>query len=283
MAPRKKRKRTRTRAANPVEAVSRPRRRTSAARLVALATGLALVAVLMLGSGAGRVLFAEEVELTSAAATREVVPGGTASLTLHLHAKHALQGDEWFFVHVESEGGGPGAFHTGHDGPPEVPASQWWDRDIDHVVSIPFASSAAIGRYPVFVGLYDREKGTRLPLLEPRAADRRVLAAWIDVVAHDADGSTRTFTEGQIHRQTAIGPFRGMMAWLVAMMVAAAAAGWIAVRRYAVDDPPGPGSDPSLADDRATRWLRRIVYLSPAVPFVLGILVVLEFVKDDAY
>ena len=261
--------------------MSAPRRRTSAARLVALATGLALVAVFVLWSGAGRVLFAEEVELTSAAATREVVPGGTASLTLHLHAKHALQGDEWFFVHVESEGGGPGAFHTGHDGPPEVPASQWGDRDIDHVVSIPFDRSAAIGSYPVFVGLYDRDKGTRLPLVEPRAPDRRVLAAWIDVVAHDADASTRTFTEGQIHRQTAIRPLRGMMAWLVAMMVAAAAAGWIAVRRYAADDPPGP--DPSLADDRGARWLRRIVYLSPAVPFVMGILVVLEFVKDDAY
>jgi hypothetical protein len=211
-----------------------------------------------------------------------VARGASATLTLHLHAKHALTSDYRFFVHVESEGGSLDDFRTGRDGPPEVPTTHWGDQDIVHTVSIPIAASAAVGRYPIFVGLYDHDG--RLSVLDPHPPDDRVLAAWLDVVARGADGETRTFTEGQIHQQTALGPFRPLRPWLVAIAVAAAMAMWLAMRRRDTDDEtPAARDDEAAANDRWSRWLRRLTYLSPALPFVAGILVVLEFIKDDAY
>jgi arabinofuranosyltransferase len=114
--------------------------------------------------------------------------------------------------------------------------------------------------------------------------DQRVLAAWIDVVARNADGSTRTFDEGQIHQQTALGAFRPLMRWLVVIVGVAALATWLAMRRRKADDDTETATDDEpQPDDRVARWLRRLTYLSPALPFVMGILVVLEFIKDDAY
>jgi arabinofuranosyltransferase len=251
--------------------------------LLALALGLACIAVLVSVSGGGRVLFAQDVELTRATVTREVVPGATAMLTLHFHARHPLDADDWVFVHVESQGGALDDFRVVRDAAPDVAPTRWGDQDIVHTVSLPIAGSAAAGRYAVFVGLYDRDKGTRLAVLEPRQPDDRVLAAWIDVVAADADASTRDFSEAEIHAQTARGPLRPLMPWLAGIGVAAALASWLAWRRRGMADEPAPATDEPAADDRLARWLRRVVYLSPGVPFVLGILVVLEFVKDDAY
>jgi hypothetical protein len=121
-------------------------------------------------------------------------------------------------------------------------------------------------------------------VVEPHAPEDRVLAAWVDVVARHPDGSTRTFTGGQIHQQTAMGPFRALIPWLVAIAGAAALAAWLAMRRRTSDDEAAsPVDEAELETDRLSRWLRRLTYLSPALPFVMGILVVLEFIKDDAY
>jgi hypothetical protein len=250
--------------------------------LLALGLALACVAAAVATSGTGRVLFAQDVELTGATVTREVVPGATASLTLRWHARHALLADDWVFVHMESEGGGLDDFRLVRDGAPDVPPTRWGDQEIVHAVNLPVATSASPGRYPIFVGLYDRDKGTRLQVLEPREPDDRVLAAWVDVVQGDADGSLRTFTEAEMYAHTARGPWRPLIPWLVAVGAAAALAAWLAWRARAVDDGPGPTDEPALESRRA-RWLRRLVYLTPGVPFVVSILVVLEFVKDDAY
>jgi arabinofuranosyltransferase len=258
--------------------------------LLALALALACIAVAVAAAGAGRVLFAQDLELTGATVTREVLPGGTATLTLHLHARHALLADDWIFVHLESEGGALDDFRAVRDAPPDVAPTRWGDEDIVHTVSVPIGASAALGRYPVFVGLYDRAKGSRLEVLEPREPDDRVLAGWVDVVAEDADGSPRTFTEPEIHAQTARGAWRPLTPWLVGAALAAALAAWLAWHPRPVDQPAAAaptvtttGAAEPATDERAARWLRRLVYLIPAIPFVLSILVVLEFVKDDAY
>jgi arabinofuranosyltransferase len=259
------------------------RRRRVPWPLLALALALACVAVGVAVTGNGRVLLAQDVEMTGATVTREVVPGGTASLTLRLHARHALLADDWVFVHVESEGGSLDDFRLVRDSAPDVPPTRWGDQDIVHVVTLPMATSAAPGRYPVFVGLYDRDKSTRLRVLEPREPDDRVLAAWVDVVQGDADGSPRTFTEAEIHAQTARGPWRPLTPWFVAVGAAAALAAWLAWRPGPVDDAPVAADQAPTAETPRARWLRRLVYLTPGVPFVVSILAVLEFVKDDAY
>jgi hypothetical protein len=251
--------------------------------LLVLALGLACVAVLVAVTGSGRVLLAQDVELTGAEVTREVTPGGTGSLTLHLHAKHPLQADDWVFVHVESEGGGVDDFRLVRDGAPEVPPTKWGDQDIVHKVTLPIATSAAPGRYPIYVGLYDRSANTRLAVLEPRVPDDRVLAAWIDIVSSDADDSVAQFTEGDVHAQTARGPARPLFPWIVAIALVALLSAWLVGRPPAVEEPSEQAPEEPATDDRVSRWLRRLVYVSPGLPFVMGVLVVLEFVKDDAY
>src|ERR1700689_4450882 len=116
--------------------VPAPRRRRMPRLLLLLALALACgAAAFVLGRG-GRVLFAQDVELLGASITREVVPGETATLTLHLHVKHPLPTAHWFFIHVESEGGALDDFRSVRDGAPEVPSTLWGDQDIVHTVSI---------------------------------------------------------------------------------------------------------------------------------------------------
>jgi hypothetical protein len=249
--------------------------------------------MVVFGTSRGRVLFAEDVELTSAEITREVVPGGSATLTLHLHVHHAIQADEWVFVHVNADPdtGGGNPVEGSLDRRPDVLASQWHDQDLVHTVPIPIARSAAPGRYAVRVGLYDHDKSARVRVLEPLELDDRVLVAPLEVVAEDADGSTRTFTGAEIHALARRAPFRPVFPWMAAVAVAAALAGAIAffvARRTERDEAePDAGADADDAPEEAAapsdRWRARMIYLPVIVPFVLGILVVLEFVKDDAY
>ncbi|HEY8038484.1 MAG TPA: hypothetical protein VIF15_01770, partial [Polyangiaceae bacterium] len=226
-------------------------------------------------------VFAQDLELTSSTVTREVVPGDTATLTLRFHARHPLPADDWVFVHVESDSGGLDSYRKVSDAAPDLPATRWADQEIVHTVKIPIDGSAKRGRYEIYVGLYDRDTNERLAVLEPRSADNRVLAGWLDFVADDADSSARTFTPDEIHRATTWGVVRPWTPWLGGIAVAAAVAAWIVRRRRAED---GGGADGDEAPpDWLTVWERRAVFVAPGLPFFVGILVVLEFVKDDAY
>jgi hypothetical protein len=83
-----------------------------------------------------------------------------------------------------------------------------------------------------------------------------------------------TFTPAEIHAHAAMRVVRPWIPWMLAVAAAASAAAWILLRRRAED------ADPDAADDDP---MRRVVFLAPAIPFVAGILAVLEFIKDDAY
>ena len=258
------------------------RRRVPRALILA---ALACVAVLffILRAGHGRVTFAQGVELTGAEATREVEPGGNVALTLHFHVSHPLPGNEWIFVHLETEAGALDDFRAVQDQPPTVAPSQWRDQDLVHTVTIPIAKSAAAGRYVVYVGLYDRDGGERLQLLDPRDPEDRVVAALVDVVRSGADGSTQTLTASDVHGLTVRGPFRPLMPWLAAIALAAGVAGGIALWRRRPEAHDEEATGDAAPEGRAERWQRLGIELLPLIPFVTGILVVLEFVKDDAY
>jgi arabinofuranosyltransferase len=254
-----------------------PRRRPWALLGLALAS-VAVLLVVLLGAG-GRVLFDQDVELTSVDVPREALPGDKATVTVHLHARHALGTSDQIFVHVESEPGDD--FRTSVDQTPTPPSTRWAEQDIVVPVIVPIASSARPGRHRVFVGLYDPLTGDRLHLLEPREPDNRVLGASIDLVAEDADGSTRTFGEPEIHAQTARAPFAPLLPWLAAVLVAAGVAAWLRMRQRPSATQVVEADEAPV--DASERWLRRAWLLLPVTPFFLGILVVLEFVKDDAY
>jgi hypothetical protein len=250
-----------------------------------LIVGLVCVAVVaaLLTSRSGRVLFAEDVELVEATMPRELALGGKAPLTLRFHAKHALKVDDWVFVHVEGQpgsGGGSDAPRLVFDTAPPVPATRWSDQDVVIVPQLSVGSNGKAARYDVYVGFWDRKGGERLPVVEPPSPDNRLLVGWLDIVDGNADDSTRTFTAADVHAHAAMRVVSPWVPWLIAIAAASSLGAWIFARRRAEDDPAATGEAQDAADDDP---MRRVVFLAPAIPFVAGILAVLEFIKDDAY
>src|SRR5579863_134797 len=107
-------------------------------RLLAVALALACIAVAFVACSGNRILFAHDVELTGAEITREVAPGGSATLKLHFQVQHPLDADDRIFVHCESISGGVDAVHVNRDADPSVPSTKWGAQEIVHIVQLPF-------------------------------------------------------------------------------------------------------------------------------------------------
>lgn len=94
-----------------------------------------------------------------------LLPGEDLHLTLFWHAQGNSATDYSVFVHVLDSNG---AMLTQQDGQPVqgfLPTSLWHKRQIiadTHTLTIP--AGAALGEYPIQVGLYDLNTGTRLPI-----------------------------------------------------------------------------------------------------------------------
>ncbi len=247
---------------------------------------LGMAGVLFMPGASRRLLFAQDVELLSASMSREVVPGGTLAFKLRFKPKHPLDADDWVFVHVESMSGAANPCRMVQDVMPALPPTRWGDAEVEHSVTIPVAGNCEPGRFEIFAGLYNRQTSARLKVVEPPIPDNRVHAGWVDVVAEDADGSLRTLTPKDMHAQEDWALLRPWTPWLLAISVAAALAAWFSARRSApvaagegsADDEDEVSSRRPLSSD-----MRLFGYALPALVFFLGILVVLEFVKDDAY
>jgi hypothetical protein len=227
------------------------------------------------------VRFAQGLVLESATMAREVTAGGTLTLTLRYRAERALDADYWIFVHVEAEAGGVDAARHSGDAAPPTPATGWGAQEVVHTVRIPVDGKDKPGRYAVYTGLYDRTSGHRLRVLDPPSPDDRVLLGTVDVVTEDADGSDRTVTGADIHMRTRLELWRLWAPWLLPIGIASGVAALLLRRRRA--ETSTDVDDETEADDRLSRAVRFLVLAVPAVLFFLGILVVLEFVKDDAY
>ena len=242
---------------------------------------VALVALVLLfvARTGSRILFEQDLELTSVSVAREVVPGGQLPLTFHFHAKHALDADDWIFVHIESESGGPNQCRLVHDLVPTPRPTQWGDQDVVHTIQIPVAANCKPGRLEIYAGLYNRQTWARLKPLDPRTPDNRVHAGWISIVSDDPDNSQRTITPREMRMQEYWALLRPWVPWGLGVAAAGFAAAWIHARRRDEDDEEDETSRRAVLSTRT----RRIALAALAVPFFLGILVVLEFVKDDAY
>ena len=243
----------------------------------------ACLAALWLASAGSQIRFAHDVALTGSEITREVAPGQSASLTLHFAVAHALDTDEKIFVHCESIAGGVDAVHINRDADPGVPSTKWGAQTLDHEVQIPFDKNVRAGRYDVYAGLYDPKTGERLELIDPPTPDSRALVGWIDVVAGGGGGdSTRTLSPREMRFEATRAPWLG---WLGGVALASLLASWALARGRAE---AGPGEATAVgADTRgqggSAAASQVAPYLIPVAPFVAGVLVVLEFIKDDAY
>ena len=95
---------------------------------------------------------------------------------------------------------------------PRCRPTKWGDQDIVHTVTIPVTGSPALGRYPIFVGLYDPPTGARLQIVDPHtratASWRRGSTSWRTTPT----GRPAPSAAGRIRQQTALGPFRPLPA-----------------------------------------------------------------------
>ncbi|MGO9714039.1 MAG: hypothetical protein ACLQBL_34610 [Polyangiaceae bacterium] len=244
--------------------------------VLAFSVGALVLATLLVGD---HVRLAQDVEVAGATVSREVTPGGKIALTLRLKAAHPLDADDWVFVHVESESGDSHACRFTSDRLPSPPPTQWHDQTIEHTVDLPVDSSCQPGSFVVYAGLYNRVTGARLPAVDPAIADNRVPVGTTAIVAQDADDRTADFTPRAIRRAVAWVVFLPIVPWVVAVLIASVLAWWAYARRTPEDDEE-ENTSKARPHDPETRW---VTYLAPAFPFLLGILVVLEFIKDDAY
>ncbi len=247
--------------------------------------GLLCLGGLVLGSTGSHVRFAQDVELLGSEVSREVKAGQSASLTLHFSVAHALDANDKIFVHCESISGGVDAVRINRDADPPTPSTKWTAQTFDHKVEIPFDKNVRTGRYDIYAGLFNPQTGDRLPLVDPPTADSRALVGWLDVVRGDADDSVRAITPRAMRFQGTWAPWSG---WLAGALLAAALAVFALVRRTSDaaktgDDDEDEDGEEETEDADQPRWVRLSPYLLPAIPFVASILVVLEFIKDDAY
>ncbi len=226
-----------------------------------------------------KILFEQDVSLTSVTTPNEASPGGTIPLTFKLRSKHALDADLWFFIHVESVSNATTQCRLVQDQPPTPSTLKWADGEITHAVTLQVPASCKPGRFEIFAGLYDRTTWARLKVLTPKTPDNRVHAGFVELVPANPDATLRTITPRQMALLEYWGLVRPWRAWLGAIFGGIVVAAFFFLRRSDSDDDESAASAARPLPD----WLRRVAPFAPAVPFFLGILVVLEFVKDDAY
>ena len=242
--------------------------------------GLVCLAGLVLATTGSHVRFAQGVELTGSEVSREVKPGQSASLALHFAVSQPLDANYKIFVHCESIYGGVDAVRINRDADPAVPSTKWTAQELEHHVEIPFDKNVRTGRYEIYAGLFNPQTGDRLQLVDPPTPDSRALVGWVDVVRDNAHDDTREISPREMRFRGTWGPWAG---WFAGATLAAALAVFALVRRKPdADATKGEGKEDD-EDAGQPRWVRLAPYLLPAIPFVAGILVVLEFIKDDAY
>jgi len=224
-----------------------------------------------------RILFAQDVQVVSVTLPHEVVPGGSLPLTFRFKPEHPLDADDWVFVHVENDSGQTNPCRMVQDLLPSTPPTKWGTDEVEHSVTIPVASSCVPGRFEIYAGLYNRQTQARLKLVDPKVPDNRLHVGSIDIVAEDADGSLRTLKPKDMRAEDDWVLIRPWAPWLLAIGVTGALAAVLFIRRR------GKAEDDESEDHTLSREVRLLSYLVVAVPFFLGVLVVLEFIKDDAY
>jgi hypothetical protein len=262
------------------------KRRRAPWALVAVVAVAVLFALLLGTPGVfgSRVLLDQDVDIESATITREAVPGGKISFALKFAVKHPLATPDLVFVHVESESADSKACRLNTEGAPSPQATSWQDQEAQFTEDIPVSSDCTAGTYVVFAGFYDRASGARLPVIEPPIADSRIPVGTVTIVSGSADADSIdsqavTFTAATMRRAAALTTFAPLFPWAGAVLVASLVAIWAYSRRRPEDDEEDETSKREAFDPD----LRGAFLVLPAIPFMLGILAVLEFIKDDAY
>jgi arabinofuranosyltransferase len=242
----------------------RRRLRIAAAALTLLALALGASA-LQTGE---RIMFEGGVELLSASVGAQTYRGGLLPVTLRFRAAGPLPAAYAVFLHGES----PSAreCRVAVDVRPVVPSTRWQrGQRIDHLMHVVFPAHCPLGDVVIRGGLYDPRRGDRLHVIAPRTAEDSVFVGTSELASMASERST-TRSAAALLRAERLTRLTPWLPWLAAFALAATVTG---VWRLAAGDAHAPDK---------SRWLGPGLLL-PALVFVLGVLMVLEFVKDDAY
>lgn len=258
-----------------------PSAATRRRRLLSLGFLLGLVSLVCYAAVTGvgeRISFEQGVELRSAGVGRQTYHGGLLPVTLRFSARGPLDANYAVFVHLASAAGGLNDCATSIDFIPRTPSTLWTKGlVIEETVHVPVPAQCKPGRLELRAGWYDPRRGTRLATLEPKVDDNRIYIGSTDLRKLAEDDSVHTNSAADLVRAERLAVVLPWLPWLLGVVLAIALAVAFEVGARA----PGLGtSDSSLA--RVARWGWLGLSL-PVVAFVLGILMVLEFVKDDAY
>lgn len=202
---------------------------------------------------------------------REVALDGTLPVDLYF-AGGELEEDEWIFVHVQAEEGAENCRLVA-DRKPEQPG----DGAIHHRVELKPTPACRPGRFEVYTGIYSRDGGERLKVVEPPSGDDRIHAAYVRFVEGAPAGGTRVLAPSDMRWQSRLRLFRPWRYWTLGVLLAALLTAVLAIlrRRARASLPPRlvTTNRPRLAAANALLF----------VPLILSVLAALDFVKDDAY
>ncbi len=249
-----------------------------AKKLALLLVPIVLVYAFLLARSRGPVRFDRGVELVSATLPESAPIGATIPLDLQLRSPAALSPDSWIFLHIETTSASLGtACRIVHDRPaPEGLTTAWKGAEpVTHHLEIQIPSHCRPGTFRVYTGLWNFKEGDRLKVLDPVSPDERLQ---ITELALQPAGSERveprTLSGSDVKLRARLALFKPWLGWVFGVIVSAALA-IVLARRIEEKPDAEPSAIPKV--------LRAIAFAVPAVALVLGILVVLEFVKDDAY
>ncbi|HEY6879403.1 MAG TPA: hypothetical protein VI299_15355, partial [Polyangiales bacterium] len=220
--------------------------------------------------GGRTIVFEHGLVLESVSVGEQTYVGGLLPVTLRFVAKGPLPADYAVFVHAESAPGTERGCSLSVDHAPRIPSTRWADgQQIEHLVHLQIPPRCPLGSLHVRAGLYEPRRGARLAVVAPLVDDDRVFIGAPELVAQASD-AVRTDSAASLIRAERLLRLNPWLPWLPVALFAIA---WTALFSW---------SDPRDGARAMPGW-QRVGYAIPAAVFVLGVLMVLEFVKDDAY
>jgi len=237
---------------------------------------LVLAYLFVLVRSQGPVQFQGGVELVEAVIPGGAAMGGTLPIDLRYRATAALPADEWVFLHIEAQGEHADRncrMVADRPAPAGLTTQVQAGAVVTHHLDVPVPASCRDSEFRVLTGFWNAKEGDRLKIVDPPSLDERLHLADIDI-GSDADPDKHTLSGSAIKRGARLSLVKPFGKWLAGVLVAAFLA-VVFARRIEEKEDVDPKTLP--------RILQIVALVLPVTLLVLGILVVLEFIKDDAY
>ncbi len=251
---------------------------TTRGRLALVLLPVVLIYGALLVKSRGGVRLEKGIQLDALRMPDSAPVGGTLPVELTFSTPQGLDPETWVFLHIEATGEGAERncrMIYDRPAPAGLLAGTWTAGPVVHKVEVPVPTSCRPTKFRVFSGLWNRGTGARYEVVDPKSVDNRLQIA---TVAIEPTGTAMpepvTTSSSGLKRRILSQILEPWYGWAAGLLAAAIAAVFLSRR---VDEKPDDETSPLPVE---VRWG---AFAVPSLVLVLGILVVLEFVKDDAY